>query len=124
MKGEHTIGTLCAVLQVARSGYYRWRGHRPSQRAQADAQLACAHHRGRHNYGVPRIVQELRADGSGTRRGHNGSETRTARGSSNASSENTQRCWSYVKKRSESRQPRGACPFCRTAYAERSKAVS
>jgi len=67
MKGEHTISTLCAVLQVSRSGYYRWHGHRPSQRAQADAQLAeqivQAHRRSRNNYGAPRIVQELRADG-------------------------------------------------------------
>lgn len=67
MKGEHTISLLCTVLQVSRSGYYRWHDHQPSQRAQTDAllaeQIAQAHRRSRKNYGAPRIVQELREDG-------------------------------------------------------------
>jgi len=67
MKGEHTIETLCEVLAVSRSGYYRWQSQRPSQRAQTDArlaeQIARVHHRSRKNYGAPRIVQDMRADG-------------------------------------------------------------
>jgi len=68
MKGEHVIGTLCEVLQVSRSGYYRWKGQRPTRRQQEDTalseQIARAHHHSRKNYGAPRIVRELREGGT------------------------------------------------------------
>lgn len=68
MKGEHSARRLCAILEVSRSGYYRWRQHRPTARRRRDAeliaQIAAAHRRGRGSYGAPRIVKELRAQGT------------------------------------------------------------
>jgi hypothetical protein len=40
MKGEHSLRFLCALLRVSRSGYYRWRAHRPSARKRRDAELS------------------------------------------------------------------------------------
>jgi transposase InsO family protein len=68
MKGEQPIGVLCKLLQVSRSGYYRWEKHRPTKRQREDAALAekiaVAHRRSRNNYGAPRVVAELRAEGT------------------------------------------------------------
>jgi transposase InsO family protein len=67
MKGEHAIKLLCQVLGVSRSGYYRWHRPRPCHRRQTDAGLArrivAIHRASRGNYGAPRIVAELRAQG-------------------------------------------------------------
>jgi putative transposase len=66
MKGERPIGVLCELLQVSRSGYYRWAHARPTERQRQDAELgeriAAAHRRSRRNYGAPRLVEELRAE--------------------------------------------------------------
>lgn len=68
MKGEHPVRLLCELLAVSRSGYYRWRGRRPTKRQRDDARLAgqitAAHTRSRKNYGAPRIVEELREEGT------------------------------------------------------------
>lgn len=68
MKGRHPITLLCTVLEVARSGYYRWERHKLTRRAAQDGilarQIAAAHRKSRRNYGAPRVVQELRADGT------------------------------------------------------------
>jgi transposase InsO family protein len=69
MKGEcRSVGMLCELLEVSRSGYYEWKEQRPSKRQRDDAALAqlviCAHRRGRKAYGAPRIVRELRAEGT------------------------------------------------------------
>jgi putative transposase len=68
MKGELPVGVLCELLAVSRSGYYRWKENRPTRRQRDDAQLAAkiaaAHTRSRHNYGAPRIVEELREEGT------------------------------------------------------------
>jgi len=70
MKGEHPIRRLCELLGVSPSGYYRWRQQRSSPRQRADTDLAgqitVAHRNSRGNYGVPRIVAELRAQGTKT----------------------------------------------------------
>lgn len=67
MKGVHKIRVLCSVLQVARSGYYRWRRGHPCPRRIKDAELsrriALIHKKSRGAYGVPRIVAELREEG-------------------------------------------------------------
>ena len=67
MKGEHSVEVLCTMLNVSRSGYYRWKNARPSARAQRDQvlaqQVAQAHHRSRRTYGAPRVLHELRAQG-------------------------------------------------------------
>jgi len=70
MKGEHAVRLLCALLGVAPSGYYRWRRGDPSQRQRDDAaiaaQIVVAHQASRGTYGVPRIVEDLRAAGTRT----------------------------------------------------------
>jgi transposase InsO family protein len=59
---------LCQVLQVSRSGYYRWRERPPCRRLLRDAelkvQIAAAHRQGRGAYGAPRIVKVLRDQGT------------------------------------------------------------
>jgi transposase InsO family protein len=68
MKGELPVEVLCELLAVSRSGYYRWKDGRPTERqrddAQLSAQIALAHRRSRKNYGAPRIVRELREEGT------------------------------------------------------------
>jgi putative transposase len=68
MKGEHTVRLLCALLGVWPSGYYAWRRRGPTARQRQDtaltSQIAAAHRRSRGNYGVPRIVEELRENGT------------------------------------------------------------
>ena len=77
MTGEHPVAVLCAVLAVSRSGYYCWRGARPTARTSRDAELTdkivAAHRQSRGSYGAPRIMAELRATGERT------SEKRCAR---------------------------------------------
>lgn len=64
MKGEHSVQMLCDVLDVSRSGYYRWETAAPSAREKQDEELAdhivVAHRQSRKNYGAPRIVKELK----------------------------------------------------------------
>jgi putative transposase len=70
MKGEHSIRWLCRLWDVAPSGYYRWRHHRLSPRQRDDEvlaeQIAAAHEASRGNYGAPRVVEELRENGTRT----------------------------------------------------------
>jgi transposase InsO family protein len=67
MTQDHSIATLCAVLDVPRSGYHSWLIASPSERQQIDAALVVkiqsihAQHKGR--YGAPRIEHELRTSG-------------------------------------------------------------
>jgi putative transposase len=67
MKGDHPVRLLCEVLDVAASGYYRWRAQPRSARAMEDERLAeqivQAHRASRRTYGAPRIVSELEAAG-------------------------------------------------------------
>lgn len=62
------IATMCRVLGVSTSGYYQWRGRKPSLRAEQDALLLARirglHARSRGTYGVPRIHAQLRAEGT------------------------------------------------------------
>ena len=68
MKGEHAVRLLCQILQVSPSGYYRWWRAPASARRRRDwelaAQIAAAHRKGRGSYGAPRIVRELRDQGT------------------------------------------------------------
>jgi len=68
MKGAHPVRMLCWLLGVSPSGYYRWRGRKPGVRRRSDetlkAQIASAHRKSRGNYGSPRIVVELREQGT------------------------------------------------------------
>ena len=72
MKGEHAIRWLCRLWDVAPSGYYRWRQQRLSPRQREDealaGQIAAAHEASRGTYGAPRIVEDLREEGTRTSR--------------------------------------------------------
>jgi putative transposase len=67
MEHEHAMTELCEAFAVSRSGYCRWRGAVPGERAREDARitevLCAAHRRSRETYGRPRLVRELRAQG-------------------------------------------------------------
>ena len=58
---------MCHWLNVSRSGYYRWRGRKPSQRAIKRELVRCAvvdiYHQFKKRYGAPRITVELNALG-------------------------------------------------------------
>ena len=66
-KANHGIVILCRVLEVSRSGFYRWRGRPASATDKANARMTAeisAVHRGsRATYGSPRVHAELRAQG-------------------------------------------------------------
>jgi putative transposase len=61
------IATMCRVLAVSASGYYRWRRRPRSARSLDDAALTerirAAHAASKGTYGVPRIHAELAAQG-------------------------------------------------------------
>ncbi len=64
---QHSVVTMCRVLEVSPSGYYAWRNRQPSDRQVTDAVLTerirAIHRRSRGSYGAPRIHEELKADG-------------------------------------------------------------
>jgi transposase InsO family protein len=64
MKGDYPVRMLCQTIEVAASGYYRWRARPRSRRQQEDelltVQIVAAHRKSRRTYGAPRIVEELR----------------------------------------------------------------
>jgi putative transposase len=67
MKGEHGVQVLCELLEVARSGYYRWASAPTSQRQREDEEMADhivqSHLESRGNYGAPRIMEDLKDKG-------------------------------------------------------------
>ncbi len=66
-KACYPVNLLCRVLEVSRSGYYKWLKHQPSARSHENRQLmkrirqAFTENRG--VYGSPRIHRVLRAQG-------------------------------------------------------------
>jgi hypothetical protein len=69
-KASYPIKRMCELLEVSRSGYYKWRTSRdrgptpaPRRRAELDAKVAKFHAASDGVYGTPRILADLRADG-------------------------------------------------------------
>jgi len=66
-KANFPIQVLCRVLEVSRSGYYRWRDAEPSEHSKQDEQLKleikAIHSESRGTYGSPRVHAELQAKG-------------------------------------------------------------
>jgi hypothetical protein len=69
-KATYSINRMCELLEVSRSGYYKWRksrdsGPTPAQRhrAKLDTKVAKFHAASDGVYGAPRILADLRADG-------------------------------------------------------------
>jgi putative transposase len=70
-KATYPVKRMCELLEVSRSGFYKWRATRdrgpsPSQqrRAALDAQVAASHAGSDGVYGAPRILADLRAGGA------------------------------------------------------------
>ena len=61
------MAVTCRVLEVARAGFYDWRGRPPSKRDQENERLKvairAAHGKTRHSYGTRRLQPELAAMG-------------------------------------------------------------
>lgn len=66
-QATYRVRTMCRVLDVSASGYYAWLHRPPSRRAQDDERLAARirtlHTLSRGTYGVPRIFEDLSAEG-------------------------------------------------------------
>lgn len=64
---EFSTRRMCQVLQVSSSGFYAWRTHTPSRRAQANeallTRIRLIYAQSRQTYGSPRIHAELQAQG-------------------------------------------------------------
>jgi putative transposase len=62
------IAILCRTLKVSRSGYYAWKTRPESKRLKDDRRLSVlvqtAHETGRCYYGSPRVLRELREQGT------------------------------------------------------------
>jgi putative transposase len=71
-RAEHSVKTMCRVLEVSRSGFHAWARREPSARALEDERLTERireiHRENRRVYGSPRIHAELRL-GDGVRVG-------------------------------------------------------
>ena len=66
-EATYPISTMCRVLGVSTSGYYKWRKREPSQRERDDVRLLveirAIHAKSDETYGVPRVHPELVAKG-------------------------------------------------------------
>ena len=66
-EGEFRVAAMCRALEVGASGYYGWRGHKPSERDGENERLLekikAAHAASRGIYGSPKIYRCLRRDG-------------------------------------------------------------
>jgi len=63
-KANHSVRTLCRVLQVSKSGYYAYLQRGPSRRKREDdalkVHITTIHERSDGTYGSPRIYRRLR----------------------------------------------------------------
>jgi len=66
-QSEFRVAAMCRVLEVGASGYYRWRGRKPSARDAENERLMekikATHAGSRSTYGSPKIYRKLRRDG-------------------------------------------------------------
>jgi putative transposase len=66
-KAEHSVKTMCRVLEVSRSGFYAWQRRPACQRELDDRQLVerigQVHQRSRETYGARRVHAQLAHDG-------------------------------------------------------------
>lgn len=71
-KAEHSITSLCSLLDVSRAGFYAWCDRPESAHAVEDRRLGVlvreSHERSRRRYGSPRVHRELRKHGVRTSR--------------------------------------------------------
>ncbi len=67
MRFRYSIGRMCHLLGVSKSGYYKWLNRKPSKRVQEEGRLEveikAAHKRTRETYGPERLQHELKGQG-------------------------------------------------------------
>jgi putative transposase len=65
-QATHSVGMLCRLLRISRSGFYAWRDRPMSDRARADlsltAKIEAIYRRSRDTYGAPNVHAELADD--------------------------------------------------------------
>ena len=66
---EFPVGKMCTVLEVSKSGYYKWLHRQPGKRALYNEHLTHeikrVYHSSKRIYGSPRIAKELQLQGNG-----------------------------------------------------------
>jgi transposase InsO family protein len=66
-RAKHTVKTLCRVLEVSASGYYKWRQGAPTPRQERRTKLLQRileiFEESRQTYGCPRVYKQLRSEG-------------------------------------------------------------
>lgn len=66
-KANYPLTVLCAVLQVSRSGYYRWLHQKPSMRDRREQErrrkIKAVYRQSKGTYGSPRVCEKLRRTG-------------------------------------------------------------
>lgn len=71
-KANHSVAILCRVLEVSRSGFYRWAEETTCDRHRRDAELAqrveTIHVTSNKRYGSPRVHRQLRNEGQSVSR--------------------------------------------------------
>jgi transposase InsO family protein len=64
---RYSVAPLCRIAQVSRTAYYEWQDRQPSQRERDDAAwtatIRAIHTASDGQYGVPRVLAELQAQG-------------------------------------------------------------
>jgi putative transposase len=67
MRFRHSIGRMCHLLGVSKSGYYKWLNRKPSKRVleegRLEVEIKAAHQRTRETYGPERLQHELKEQG-------------------------------------------------------------
>ena len=67
MRFKYGIGAMSSILEVSKSGYYRWLKRKPSRRDQEEGRLEveikAAHKRTRETFGPERLQRDLREQG-------------------------------------------------------------
>ena len=62
-QATHSVGVMCRLLQISRSGFYAWRDRPMSDRERNDlalrARIEAIHRRSKGVYGSPNIHAEL-----------------------------------------------------------------
>jgi putative transposase len=67
MRFKYCLWVMCRILEVSKSGYYRWVNRKPSRRVQEEGRLEveikAAHKRARETFGPERLQQDLKEQG-------------------------------------------------------------
>ena len=67
MRFRYCLGVMCRILQVSKSGYYKWLNRKSSKRVleegRLEVEIKAAHQRTRETFGPERLQHELKEQG-------------------------------------------------------------